>query len=170
MRAFCTVCAAAVASLHLAACGGEPAGSTLYFVQESPRPVLAPVTRGSAAPTPTSVVAALVDGPSPAERSQGLQPVIHARVDALTVVVRGRAAVVDYSGAELGLTAAASLVFSLTELPGIERVSIRLDGRACCIYDHAGRVIDAVNRELFRGWSMEPCALRTYPDAVSCRG
>jgi spore germination protein GerM len=169
MRAFCTVCAAVVASLHLAACGGERAGSTLYFLQESPRPVLAPVTRGSAAPTPTSVVAALVEGPSPAERSQGLRPVIHARVRALTVVVRGRTAVVDYSGAELGLTAA-SLVLSLTELPGIERVSIRLDGRPCCVYDHDGRVIDPVKRELFRGWSREPCALRTYPDAVSCRG
>jgi hypothetical protein len=66
------------------------------------------------------------------------------------------------------LTAAAALVYSLTELPGIGRVSVRLDERPCYVYDQDGRVIDPVTRALFRGWSMEPCALRTSPDAVPC--
>jgi hypothetical protein len=99
-----------------------------------------------------------------------LQPVSRAAVRPPEVAVRQGTAVVDYSGPQLNLTAAAALVYSLTELPGIERVSLRLDGRPCCVYDHDGRVIDPVTRELFRGWSREPCALRTYPDAVSCRG
>ena len=75
---------------------------------------------------------------------------------------------VDYSGVEMGLIATASLVYSLTALEGVESVSLRLNGRPCCVYDHEGRAIDPLTPRLFRGWSREPCALRTYPDVVPC--
>jgi spore germination protein GerM len=161
--------ASAILALALpAGCGGSQAASTLYFLHGA-RGVLEPVARESVPTTPTSVVAALLRGPSASEREWGLRPAVHARVRAFTVATHGGTAVVDYSGAELGLTAAASLVFTLTELPGIERVSLRLDGRPCCAYDHHGRAIDPLTRRLYRGWSREPCSLRTYPDAVRCR-
>ena len=167
MRLLCPVCAM-VALVLPAGCGGSQDASTLYFPHGA-QGVLEPVARESSPATPTSVVAALIRGPVVSERGRGLGPAVHARVRAYTVAVHGGTAVVEYSGAELGLTAAASLVFTLTELPGIERVSLRLDGRPCCVYDHQGQLIDPLTRRLYRGWSREPCSLRTYPDAVPCR-
>ena len=132
--------------------------------------VLEPVTRDPGAATPRSVVAGLLQGPSASERRTGLRPAIHTRFRAFDVSVHDGTAVVDYSGGELGLSASAALVFSLTELRGIERVSLRRGGHPCCVYDHDGQAIDVLTRFLYRGWSREPCALRTYPDAVPCRG
>jgi Sporulation and spore germination len=142
---------------------------TLYF-SHGASGELEPVARDSGATTPRNVVAGLLRGPSASERRNGLRPVIYARFRAFSVAVHGGTAVVDYSGAELGFSGAAALVFSLTELSGVEGVSLRRDGRSCCVYDHDGQVIDPLTRSLYRGWSREPCALRTYPDAVPCRG
>jgi hypothetical protein len=168
MRLLLVLCAIA-GSYSIAGCGGGQTGMTLYFPHGASG-VLEPVTRDSDAATPRSVVTGLLQGPSASERRNGLQPVIHARFRAFHVTVHEGTAVVDYSGGELGLSAAAALVFSLTELSGIERVSLRRDGHPCCVYDHDGQVIDLLTRSLYRGWSREPCALRTYPDAVPCRG
>jgi hypothetical protein len=67
------------------------------------------------------------------------------------------------------LYAAAATAYSLTELPGIETVSLLLDGEPCCVYDQQSDVIDPLRRNIFRGWPGEPCELRTYTDAVACR-
>jgi hypothetical protein len=98
-----------------------------------------------------------------------LRPVIHILAP-FTVDVHGRTAVVSYSGPELTLTATAAVVFSLTEREGVDRVSLRRNGQACCIYDHAGKVIDPLTRRLFRGWSRQPCRIRTYANADACSG
>jgi hypothetical protein len=167
MRLLLVFCALA-GMCSVAGCGDNQRKMTLYF-SHGASGVLEPVARDSGPSTPTSVVAALLQGPSASERRTGLRPVIHARFRAFHVTVHEGAAVVDYSGAELGLSAAAALVFSLTELRGIESVSLRRNGSPCCVYDHDGQVIDLLTRSLYRGWSREPCALRTYPDAVPCR-
>jgi hypothetical protein len=153
-----------------AACGGQQrGGTTLYFLQASPRPVLEAIERKPKLPTPGEVLAALAHGPTRAERLDGLKPVIHVPARSFKVGVRGRTADVSYSGPELTLTAVAALVFSLSELDGIDAVSLHRNDEPCCVYDHAGRVIDPLTRRLFRGWSREPCEARIYADAVPCR-
>jgi hypothetical protein len=168
MRLLLVSCAIA-GGCSIAGCGVGQTGMTLYFLRGASG-ALEPVTRDSDAATPRSVVAGLLQGPSVSERRAGLRPVIHTRFRAFDVTIHEGTAVVDYSGGELSLSAAAALVFSLTELRGIDRVALRRDGHPCCVYDHEGRVIEVLTRLLYRGWSREPCALRTYPDAVPCRG
>jgi hypothetical protein len=159
-----------VAVPAIAACGGQRGETTLYFLRANPRPVLEPVERKPELPIARNVLAALAHGPTQAERRDGLRPVIHVPAQSFTVELRGRNAVVSYSGPELTLTATAAVVFSLTELDGIDQVSLHRNGLACCAYDHAGKVIDPLTRRLFRGWSRAPCQARTYANAVPCSG
>ena len=78
--------------------------------------------------------------------------------------------VVDVSGLGVdGFYAAAAAVYTLTELPGIDAVSLRIHGRPCCVYDQQSKPIDPLRRDMYHGWPGEPCDLRTYHDAVSCR-
>jgi spore germination protein GerM len=169
VRALCAVLFAILVVPSIAACGGQRVGTTLYFLRASPRPVLEPVERKPELPSANEVLAALAQGPTQAEGQDGLRPVIQILAP-LTAKVRGRTAVVRYSGPELTQTATAAIVFSLTELEGIEQVSLQRNGHACCIYDLAGKIIDPLTRHLFRGWSREPCRARKYANAVACSG
>jgi hypothetical protein len=67
------------------------------------------------------------------------------------------------------LLGSAAIVYSATALPGIDRVRLLLDGKPCCVFTMRGTPWPgALDRSLFHGWPGEPCALRTYPDAVRC--
>jgi spore germination protein GerM len=171
----------AAAVVALAGCGGrDRTGLVLYLKQDGSRarpeqivPVLQRVERRtpSQGSIEGNVVRALLRGPTAAERERGFRPLVHTRVRRFSVHIRDGTAVLDYSGAAIrDFYAEAALVFSLTELPGVERVSLRFDGRPCCVYDLESRIIDPLTRKLYRGWPGEPCEARTYPDAVRCRG
>jgi hypothetical protein len=134
-------------------------------------PVLSPAARApcEGMPAARQAVLELLVGPSPRERGQGFLDTIPLETRLLGVRVQGGLAVVELAGGEPGVYGAAAIVYSLTALPGIRAVELRLDGRPCCAHTHDGSVISPLSRELYRLWSGEPCAERTYPDAVRCR-
>jgi hypothetical protein len=153
--------------LLLGGCG-QARTATIYLNRGT---VLVPVERHLGQPDAKAIVESLIAGPTAAERREGLQPVIHARVRVIEVRVLDGIAVFAYAGPPIqSFAGQAAIVFSLTRLSGISSVSLRSNGEICCVYDQQGRSIDALTRKLYRGWSGEPCEARTYRDAVHCRG
>lgn len=76
--------------------------------------------------------------------------------------VENATAFVDVVGGDLDFEGVAAVVYSLTELPNVERV------RVCCLYRHDGSRILLHERANFRGWQGEPCEERTDPTSVRC--
>ena len=137
-------------------------------------PVLAPTVRrvDSQPPSPARVLALLQQGPTSDEADDGFLPTIPSSVHILGVRVSDGTATVNFGGsAPQAFYTHAAIVLSLTDLPGINAVALRYNGEPCCVYTLDGKVATApVTRLLYRGWPGEPCALRTYADAVACRG
>ena len=172
----------ATLSLLAAACGSsEPNEITLYLKRDigssAPpgqiAPVLAPTVRrvASKSPSPAHALALLQEGPTKTEEDEGFLPTVPSSVDILGVQVDDGTATVDFGGSEpQAFYTHAAIVLSLTELPGIKAVALRYNRGPCCVYTLDGNVITApITRQLYHGWPGEPCALRTYPDAVKCR-
>lgn len=156
--------AAALLSVVLAGCGADDVQVTVYLEgrlgPEGPpgqiAPLLEPVGRdpreglGDA----EQALIQLRQGPTPGERARGLRsPVSPATRLRLDRTGRGTA-FVRVSGQPLDVRGVAAVVFSLTELAGIERV------RVCCLRRHDGTRVFVHTRASFRGWPGEPCALR----------
>jgi hypothetical protein len=173
------VLAGAAALGALAACGGGRDETITVYLKarlgpEGPpgqiAPVLTPVERDrrDAMSAEWQSILDLRVGPSPDERAHGfldtLQP--DARLQDLTV--SGGTATVDLAGREPDFYGSAAMVYTLSELPGIQRVRLRLDGRPCCFYGHDRRPIATTTRSALRGWQGQPCALRRGDD-VRCR-
>jgi|SRR5215211_216647 len=152
--------------LVLAGCGGDSDRLTVYVPQrlgaEGPPgqrvPVLVPVER---------------------DRRAAMSPLRQAVLEAtggfptrvVGVHVAGDLATVDLSGREPDYLRAAGIVYSVTEQRAVTRVRLRLEGRACCVYTHRSKPWQgALDRRTFRGWTGEPCKLRTYTGAVRCQG
>jgi hypothetical protein len=166
--------------LALAGCGGGSARLTIYLPQrlgpEGPAgqrvPVLMPVERERRA-TMSATRQAVLDvmgGPAPAERAQGFLDTIGLSTRLIGVRVSGDIATVELAGAEPDFLGSAAIVYSITERAAVQRVRLLLDGRPCCVHTHQGTPWPgALERGTFRGWTGEPCALRTYPDSVHCR-
>jgi Sporulation and spore germination len=153
--------------LFVGACGQEGT-ATIYLDRGT---VLVPVERHVGRLNAKAVFESLIAGPTAAERREGLQPVIHARVRVLEVRVIDGMAVLAYAGPPIrSFAGQAVIVFSLTRLSGISSVSLRPNGEICCVYDQQGQSIDPLTPKLYRGWSAEPCEARSYTDAVPCRG
>jgi hypothetical protein len=165
----------------LAACApNEQSDLTLYLKREignpappgQVAPVLTPVHRSvdDGSRTPAEVLALLRRGPTSEELGDGFLPTIPDSVRILKVSESDNTVTVDLAGNEpQDFYTHAAAVLSLTELAGVRAVVLRYSGRPCCVYDQQGNVITPVTRTLYHGWPGEPCALRTYPDAVSCR-
>jgi hypothetical protein len=173
----------AALSLLAAACASSPSNEiTLYLKRDigssAPPgqivPVLAPAVRrvDSQQPSPARVLAVLQQGPTSDEADEGFLPTIPSSVHILGVQVSNGTATVNFGGsAPQAFYTHAAIVLSLTELPGIKAVALRSNGEPCCVYTLDGKVAPApITRRLYRGWPGEPCALRTYADAVVCRG
>jgi hypothetical protein len=168
-------------ALVLAGCGGDHEAITIYLGQrlgsEGPPGQVAPVlalvereARAGIAPARQALLA-LQQGPSPAERARGFLPIFPRGAWPRGVDVSAGTATVDLAGtASLDFSGAAAAVYSLTELPGIERVRLRFRGQPCCVQRHDGSVVRVLTSETFRFWRGEPCALRTDPTSVRCRG
>ena len=158
--------------LALAGCGGGSASLTIYLPQrlgpEGPTgqrvPVLMPVERERRATMSAArqAVFGVMGGPGPAERASGYLDAIGLSTRLLAVRVSGDMATVELAGAEPGYLGAAAIVYSVTEQPGVERVLLLLGGRPCCIHTRRGTPWPgALGRSTFRGWTGEPCPLRT---------
>lgn len=105
-------------------------------------------------PPADAVLHWLAEGPTPEERAEGASaPIGGATGLRVERVERGTARVLVL-GQPLDVTGVASVVFSLTQLPGVERV------RVCCLFRHDGTRIFVHTRASFRGWQGEPCAVR----------
>jgi spore germination protein GerM len=56
-----------------------------------------------------------------------------------------------------GFYATAQLVYTVTELPGVERVVLMVNGVRCCVYDTRRRPwTKPLTREFFEGWQGAP--------------
>ena len=146
-----------------AGCGGDEERLTLYFKQhlgsDGPpgqvAPVLEPVARErrDAMPTAQQVVVQLRQGPTPDERARGFLPTVPPGSRGPRAVIREGTAFVE--NVEItDVYAVAAIVFSLTELDGVERV------RVCCRFRHDGSRVFVHERSHFRGWQGAPCASR----------
>lgn len=165
--------AAAVAGCH----GGGDA-IDVYFPQrigaDGPRgqvvPVLEPVERGRRHEMSPAWQALLElrHGPTPAERALGFEPALDVDERPLAVRVHGSTATVALAAAP-DLYGTAAIVFALTSVEGIERVGLRVDGRACCLPRMDGGYDRFADRSRFGYWTGVPCELRTRPDEVRCR-
>jgi Sporulation and spore germination len=168
---------ALLALVLTAGCGGGDARVTVYLAQrlgpEGPNsqiaPVLMPVER-----EPTAGMAAawqavleLRAGPAPDERAHGVLDTVDPSTRVRALRIERGTATVELAGVEPDLRSSAAIVYTLTELPGIARVRLRLAGRGCCVYRHDGSPVEALTREGFAGWTGEPCHLRTEN---RCRG
>jgi sporulation and spore germination protein len=153
----------------------KPATVTIYLLDGHLSPFgyrgrLVPIERPvSGKPDAQAAVQALFRGPTPDEQRHGLiSPVGDAEL--LSLEVRDDRAIVDFAGAAPdSVDAGGQVLYTLTELPGISNVSLRLNGEPCCFWTHSNQVIDTVTRGTLRGWSGEPCHLRTTPTHVRCR-
>jgi Sporulation and spore germination len=165
----------------LAGCGGgDDETLTVYLKQrlgpEGPHsqiaPVLMPVERERRGRIPEQhqAVLELRVGPSPGERSHGFHDTIEPETRLRSVLIEGDTATVELLGRRPDFYGAAAIVYSLTALPGVEQVALRLGGESCCKYRHDGTVVALISRRNYAGWQGEPCEERDQPDAVRCRG
>ena len=112
------------------------------------------------------------------ERARGFMDTIQPETRLRSVSIDDGTATVDLDGREPSVYGAAAIVYSLTTLPGVERVALRLHGgigpgrvlAAVVEQHHDDKGIALLSRRLFAGWSGEPCGGRDRPDAVRCRG
>ncbi len=134
----------------LTGCGGSGGGTTtasapapahkqtvkVYFVKGEQ---FAPVARVVAATSsaPTGAMEALLAGPTAAERSQGIDTTIPGGATLTSVTVADGTATVDIAHAQTAPTAfdvslrparASQIVYTLTAIPGIHDVVIRVNG------------------------------------------
>jgi hypothetical protein len=167
------------AVLILAACGGGEKTVTVYLSQrlgpDGPpgqiAPVLMPVERTlrSASARPYQIVKLIRRGPAPGEWGKGFVETIDTETRVRSVSVLGSTATVELDGEEPDLYGSAAIVYSLTSLPDIDTVQLRVNGRDCCVHRQSGQPIKALTAKHFDGWQGEPCALRVQTDAVICR-
>jgi hypothetical protein len=167
-------------SLLLAGCGSGGDDTVTIYLRARLGPegphgqraaILTPVERERRATMSAArqAVLELLVGPSPDERARGFQDTIPVATRLVGVTLAGESSVVDLAGAEPDFYGAAAIVYSVTEVPGVRRVELRLDGALCCVRSHAGTPIPWLSRETFRYWQGEPCQFRTSRTRRRCR-
>jgi hypothetical protein len=160
-------------ALALAACGAGHDGRVTVYLQQQlgpdgPPGQVAPVLEPTHRPRREGLSAAaqalvqLSQGPTPAERVRGFEPIVTPGTRLRLERLAQGTAFVDVVRGDLDFEGVAAVVYSLTVLPGVERV------RVCCLYRHDGSKIFVHERANFRGWRGEPCEERTDPTAVRC--
>jgi hypothetical protein len=161
VRSFATLVLAVV----FAGCAGGDSEVTVYLGQrlgpDGPpgqiAMVLGPVAReprrGMAAADQALIQ--LRQGPTPSERAQGMRALVAPATRLRLDRIEHGTAYVEVLGQPLDVMGVAAVVFSLTELAGVERVHV------CCLHRHDGMRIFVHSRASFRGWQGEPCAERS---------
>ena len=110
------------------------------------------------------VVAEVLRGPTATEQEErGLITGFAPGVRVSTVALVGGTARVNLSSETPprrwpdGFYATAQLVYTLTELAGVKRVVLSVNGKRCCVYDMEQRPwTKPLTRELFAGWQDAP--------------
>jgi len=164
--------AAVITLVVLVGCGKSDRGRTvaIYFVDGQIRSLgtrgqLTPVHRNvkERSELPRAVVIELLRGPSPHERRRGLISLFPSSTRLEQVMVAGQRATVDLTGSLKprkwpdSTYAAGQLLYSMTELAGIQSVLLRFDGRVCCVYDLRSRVLRRpLTRRTFAAWQGAP--------------
>ena len=170
--------AVVAATLLLAGCRAADDRISVYFPQrlgaDGPygqvTPVLEPVEREQRrqmAPAWQALLE-LRQGPSPAERVRGFAPALAVAERPLAVKLDGDTAVVELADPPSSYGAAA-IVYTLTELPHITRVGLRVRGKPCCFWTMDRSVEPFSGRARYRFWTGEPCELRTDETHARCR-
>jgi hypothetical protein len=152
-------------AVALAGCGGgRDEHVTVYLEQrlgpDGPPGQVAPVLEPTQRPQrrglspAVQVLVQLSQGPTPDERVRGFEATVPPGTRLTLERVEHGTAFVDVVRGDLDFEGVAAVVYSLTELPGVERV------RVCCLYRHDGSQVFVHERTNFRGWRGEPCELR----------
>jgi Sporulation and spore germination len=166
-------------TLLLTGCHAGDGALTVYFPQRlgaaGPQgqvaPVLEPLERDrrSEMGAAWQALLELRQGPTPDERARGHLPALELGERPLDVDRLGPAVVVELASPP-DVLGAAAIVYTLTALPGIRSVGLRVAGRPCCFPRHDGRTDLFATRDRYRGWTGQPCELRTKRGSARCRG
>jgi germination protein M len=110
-------------------------------------PVVRTVPKSSA--VGSAAIDALLSGPTASERAHGIGSVVPADTTKLGLNIAGGTATIDLSseyqsgGGSLSMTMRlAQVVYTLTQFPTVERVSLRLDGAPVTVFSGEGIVLD----------------------------
>ncbi len=102
---------------------------------------------------PAAVLERLLDGPSDTEARRGIRTLLSPELTVSSVALDGKTAAVDLTGSfgnDTGVRdrrlAVAQLVFTATQLPGIDQVRLLLDGKAVDVPDTSGKLQHGVLR------------------------
>ena len=160
---------ALTAATVLAGCGGGEGETRVYFVdgyrsELGMRGRLAGQERRLAEPGLGRVVAEVLRGPTRSERDQrGLITGFPRNVRISTVALSRGTAYVRLSSPRPprrwrdGFYATAQLVYTLTDLDGVERVVMTVNGARCCVYDMQQRPwTKPLTRSQFANWQGAP--------------
>lgn len=149
------------ASTTTTAPGPSPVEVTVQIFLLSPDGHLVTVTRDVPFPAPiTTVLTALVDGPTDAEAANSLQSAVPAQTTVLSAVVVNGVATVDLGGTfaqlvgQTEIDAVAQVVFTATALAGVTQVAFELNGQPVAVPTAAGADVPVTNRSQFA--SMAP--------------
>lgn len=154
----------------LAACGGDAHEPSRVYLVDGYRSELGMRGRLVARERPLEdaglgrVVAEVLRGPTIAERDQhGLISGFPSNVRVSTVaLVNGTATVRLVSDTPPqrwpdGFYATAQIVYTLTELSGVKRVVMTVNGPRCCVYDMRQRPLkEPLTRGIFASWQGAP--------------
>ncbi|MHB8682567.1 MAG: GerMN domain-containing protein [Acidimicrobiales bacterium] len=122
----------------------------------APNGHLAAVSRDVPFPAPLStILGALVDGPTNTEAAAGLQNVIPPQTVVLGAAVTGQLATVNLGGTfgqlvgQSQIEAVAEIVFTATALPGVTQVTFQLNGEPIAVPAANGVQLASTNRSQY---------------------
>jgi hypothetical protein len=117
---------------------------------------LSAATREVPVPAPlTAILGALVDGPTNAEATAGLQSAVPSQTQVISASVAGGIATVDLGGTFAQLVGApeieavAQIVFTATALPGVGGVAFELNGQQVAVPTATGAEVPVADRGQF---------------------
>lgn len=136
--------------------GPAPVAVTVQIFLLTPAGKLVPVSRDIPFPAPlTTILGALVDGPTNAEAGAGLQGAVPTQTDVLGASVAGGVATVNLGGTfgqlvgQAQIDAVAQIVFTATALPGVTSVAFELSGQPVSVPTATGADVPTANRAQF---------------------
>lgn len=110
----------------------------------------------------SSVLAALVDGPTNAEAAAGLQSALPAGTQIVSAPVASAVATVNLSGTfgqlvgQAQIDAVAQIVYTATALTGVTSVAFQLDGQQVAVPTASGAEVPVANRSQFAAMAPAP--------------
>jgi spore germination protein GerM len=133
-------------------CGGGARTVSVVFFSGSDEPVT--VRRNVAAPIERNTLLALLRGPTPAERRHGVATTLPSDTRLVALSVHGTTATVALRSASAFrnlnpvdlVRRLDQVVFTLTALPQLDRVTLRMNGEPWGLWSMRGGVIDSYTR------------------------